>query len=164
MTDQPIRPFASDAAVRRVGEGLLDRSLPRDDWTHEAHLAACLWLLRERPDVVAERDLPAIIRAYNIATGTQNTDTAGYHETLTQLYIRGVRAFAATLPAGIALVDAVNALLGSAIADRNWPLCFYSRERLFSVAARRAWVEPDLAPRARSVSRNVQPVRRSTNG
>ena len=43
-TDHKPRLFADDAAVRRVGEGLLDRSLPRADWTHEAHLAACLWL------------------------------------------------------------------------------------------------------------------------
>ncbi|MDF8334206.1 hypothetical protein [Novosphingobium cyanobacteriorum] len=146
MTDHPIRPFPSDEAVRHVGEGLLDRTLPKEDWTHEAHLASCLWLLRERCDVVPERDLPAIISSYNLATGGENTDSAGYHETLTQLYARGVRAFNATLPADLPLVDAVNALLASEIAPRDWPLCFYSRERLFSVEARRGWVEPDLAP------------------
>ena len=56
-----------------------------------------------------------------------------------------MRAFAETLPADIALVDAANALLASAIAPRDWPLCFYSRERLFSVDARQGWIEPDLA-------------------
>ncbi|WP_225205760.1 hypothetical protein [Novosphingobium huizhouense] len=146
MTAQPIRPFASDDAVRHVAQGLLDRSLPKAEWTHEAHLAACLCLLREHPALVLERDLPGVIRAYNEAVGGKNTDSAGYHETLTQLYIRGVRAFAATLPAGASLVDAVNALLASEIGPRDWPLCFYSRERLFGVEARRHWVEPDLAP------------------
>lgn len=131
--------------MRRIGEGLLARTLPKAEWTHEAHLAACLWLLRERPGFVPETELPGVISAYNVAVGGENTDSAGYHETLTQLYIRGVRAFAAILPQGIALVDAVNALLTSEIGDRQWPLCFYSRERLFSVAARRGWVEPDLA-------------------
>ena len=43
------------------------------------------------------------------------------------------------------LVAAVNALLTSEIGDRQWPLCFYSQERLFGVEARRGWVEPDLA-------------------
>lgn len=146
MTDHPIRPFPSAEAVRHVGEGLLDRTLPKEEWTHEAHLAACLWLLRERPDIVPERDLPAIISSYNVAAGGENTDSAGYHETLTQLYVRGVRAFNATLPAGQPLAQAVNALLASEIAPRSWPLCFYSRERLFSVEARRGWAEPDLAP------------------
>ena len=57
-TDHPIRLFADDAEVRRVGEGLLARTLPRADWTHEAHLAACLWLVRERDDIALEADLP----------------------------------------------------------------------------------------------------------
>jgi hypothetical protein len=144
VTEFSIRPFADDAAVRRVGEGLLARTLPRAEWTHEAHLAACLWLLTERADVLPERDLPGIIRRYNVSVGGENTDSAGYHETLTQLYIRGVRMFLADC-AAVGLAGRVNALLASEIAPRNWPLQFYSRERLFSVAARRGWVGPDLA-------------------
>lgn len=144
MTDYSLRPFPNDAAVRRVGSGLLDRTLPKTAWTHEAHLAACLWLVRERPDILPERDLPAIIRAYNLAVGGENTDSAGYHETLTQLYVKTVRAFAATLPAGLSLVDATNTLLNSEFGPRDWPLSLYSRKRLFSVEARRSWVEPDL--------------------
>ena len=143
MTDHSIRFFADDAAVRRIGEGLLDRSLPKADWTHEAHLAACLWLLVERPDVVPERDLPRIIPAYNEAVGTANTDTSGYHETLTQLYARAIRDFAGKHPVGT-LTERVNALLASPIGPRDWPFAFYSRERLFSLEARRAWIEPDL--------------------
>ena len=145
MAAHSIRLFADDAAVRHVGEGLLARTLPKPEWTHEAHLAACLWLLRERPDFLPERDMPGTIRSYNEAVGGENTDSAGYHETLTQLYIRGVRAFAETLPEGTGLVAAVNALLTSEIGDRQWPLCFFSQERLFGVEARRGWVEPDLA-------------------
>lgn len=144
MTAHTIRPFASDAAIRRVGEGLLERSLPKAEWTHEAHLAASAWLLLERPDVLPERDLPGIIRAYNVAVGGVNDDTQGYHETLTQLYIRGVRRFLVSRDAS-SLVETVNALLASPIAPRDWPLRHYSRERLFSVAARLGWVEPDLA-------------------
>jgi hypothetical protein len=138
-----IRFFACDAAVRRVGLGLLDRTLPRADWTHEAHLAACAWLLLERPDILPERDLPAIIRGYNVAVGGVNDDTQGYHETLTQLYILGVRLFLAGCSEA-SLLGKVNALLASESARRDWPLRFYSRERLFSVEARRGWIEPDL--------------------
>lgn len=142
-TDDPT-PFRTDAAVRRVGQGLLDHSLAKAEWTHEAHLAACLWLLRERPDIVPERDLPAIISAYNVAVGGENTDSAGYHETLTQLYITAIRRFAADLPPSTALADAVQRLLKCGIAARDWPLRFYSRDRLFSVEARRHFVAPDL--------------------
>lgn len=144
MPTDALPPFRTDAAVRHVGQCLLDRSLAKAEWTHEAHLAACLWLLRERPDIAPERDLPAIIRAYNVAVGGENTDSAGYHETLTQLYIGAIRRFAATLPPETPLAEAVHRLLASEIAARDWPLRFYSRDRLFSVEARRHFVEPDL--------------------
>ena len=145
MTDHSLRLFADDAAVRHIGAGLLARTVPKPEWTHEAHLAACTWLVCERPDVAPERDLPGIIRAYNESVGGVNDDTQGYHETLTQLYIKGVRAFVA-MRSEEKLAARVNALLASEMGPRDWPLRFYSRERLFSVAARRGWVEPDLAP------------------
>lgn len=143
MTDYPIRLFADDAAVRRVGEGLVARTLPRSEWTHEAHLAACLWLLVERPDILLERDLPGIIRGYNESVGGVNDDTQGYHETITQLYIRGVLLFLPKCRAE-GLVERVNVLLTSPVGARDWPLRFYSPELLFSVTARRGWVEPDI--------------------
>ena len=142
----PPRLFATDADVRAVGCGLLDGSLPRASWTHEAHLAACLWLLRERPDICPERDLPGIIAGYNVAVGGRNSDSEGYHETITQLYIRAVRDFLAREDDGRPLVVLVNALLLSEFGHRDWPLTLYSRDRLFSVEARRSWVEPDLKP------------------
>ena len=145
MADPEIRFFSSEEAVRHVGDGLLACSLPKAEWTHEAHLAACLWLVEERRDILPERDLPGIIRAYNESVGGVNDDTQGYHETLTQLYIRGVRGFAARCPAS-GLLNRVNALLRSEIGPRAWPLSYYSRNLLFSPAARRGWVEPDLAP------------------
>lgn len=145
MPEYPIRLFADAADVRRIGTGLLDCTLPRADWTHEAHLAACLWLLTERPDILPERDLPAIIRRFNESVGGVNDDTQGYHETLTQLYIRGVRQFLAGCDA-VDLLARVNTLLAGPFGKRDWPLRFYSRDTLFSVAARRGWIEPDLAP------------------
>jgi hypothetical protein len=145
MTDHSIRFFDSAEAIRLVGEGLLARTLPKVEWTHEAHLAACAWLVLECPVVTPETDLPDIIRSYNVASGGENTDSAGYHETLTQLYILGVRRFLASCEAE-GLLAKVNALLASDMAPRDWPLRFYSRELLFSVPARRGWVEPDLVP------------------
>jgi hypothetical protein len=143
--DHSPRLFADDAAIRRVGEGLLDRTLPRAEWTHEAHLAACAWLILERPDIVPERDLPAIIRAYNESVGGVNDETQGYHETITQVSIRAVRCFLARTEGG-SLVERVNALLLAPEGRRDWPLRFYSPERLFSKEARLGWVQPDLGP------------------
>jgi hypothetical protein len=146
MTDYEPRLFASDGAIVRIGEGLLDCTLERSDWTHEAHLAACAWLILTRPDIVPERDLPAIIRRFNESVGGVNDETQGYHETITQVSIRAVRAFLARTAPDLPLTEKVNALLRADEGRRDWPLRFYSGELLFSVEARRAWVKPDLAP------------------
>ena len=45
MTDYEPSLFSSDAEIARLGEGLLDCSLERADWTHEAHLGATAYLL-----------------------------------------------------------------------------------------------------------------------
>lgn len=144
MTDYSPRLFSDDAAVRRIGEGLLACTLPREDWTHEAHLAACLWLLTERADFAIETELPGTIRRYNESVGGVNDDTQGYHETLTQLYIAGVRDWLCGDDLPPTLVERVNALLRSATGRRAWPLTLYSHELLFSVAARRALIAPDV--------------------
>lgn len=138
------RLFSCDRDIARVGEGLLGRSLPRADWTHEAHLAATCWLLATSRLENVERDLPQVIREYNLAVGGVNDDGQGYHETLTQLYIAGVRAHVGAQPPDQSLLVTVNLLLSSARGVRTWPLTFYTSERLFSVPARRTFVEPDL--------------------
>ncbi|AYV49140.1 hypothetical protein CFHF_12465 [Caulobacter flavus] len=131
--------------VARLAERLLDRSLPKAEWTHAAHLTATLRLVRTR-DQGLERDLPGIIRAYNEAVGGVNDDKSGYHETITQAYLAAIRAFAAALPAGTDDGAAAARLLATPLGDKAWPLAFWSRERLFSAEARRGWVDPDLAP------------------
>jgi hypothetical protein len=131
--------------VCRIGEGLIACTLTRPDWTHEAHLAACLYIVTQRPDIVPERDLPHLIRRFNESVGGVNSDTEGYHETITQIYIRGVRAFLARMDPARPLVEKVNTLLLAEEGRRDWPLRFYSAERLFSKEARLGWVEPDLA-------------------
>jgi hypothetical protein len=136
--------FTSDADIERIGRGLVDRSLPKSEWTHAAHFAAAFWLLRH-PDMDAVRDMPGLIRAYNEATGVSNTDTTGYHETITLGSLRAARAWLAARPHA-RLYEALEELLASVYGRSEWPLTYWSKEVLFSVAARRAWVEPDLRP------------------
>ena len=143
MSSFDIRLFHDDASIVAIGEGLFAATLPRDAWTHEAHLAACSWLVRDRANIDIERELPAIISAYNIACGGVNDDAQGYHETITQVYIAGVRAHLAEVATDLPLYEAVNRLLLSPRGTRDLPLRFYSKELLFSVPARRTFVPPD---------------------
>jgi hypothetical protein len=145
MTDHSPRLFTSDAEIERIGEGLLARTLPRADWTHEAHLAATTYLLVRQPDVDIDKRLPNIIRRYNESVGGVNSDTEGYHETITRVFLRGVRLFLAEADLSEPLHELVNDLLLSPMGKRDWPMRYYSPERLFSVEARREWTRPDLA-------------------
>ena len=135
----------TDDAVAELVRRLLDHSLPKAEWTHAAHMVATLRLVRTRNEGL-ERDMPRIIQTYNVAVGGVNDDHNGYHETITQAYLAAIRAFVATLPTGISDGEAAARLLATPMGDKQWPLGFWSRERLFSVEARRGWVEPDLAP------------------
>ncbi len=145
MTDHKPRLFHDDAEIVRIGQGLLARTLPRPDWTHEAHLAATIWLLTRRQDIDVDRRLPGLIRAYNESVGGVNSDTEGYHETITRLFLHGIRLFLAEADPEEPLVDLVNELLLSPMGRRDWPLRFYSPEKLFSLEARRNFVPPDIA-------------------
>ena len=145
MTDYKPRLFASDADVEHVAEAMIARTLPKPEWTHEAHLATTAYLLVRRPDIDLDRELPGLIRRYNESTGGVNSDSEGYHETITCVFLHGVRLFLAEAELEEPLHELVNELLLSPMGRRGWPLRFYSSERLFSVEARRDFVPPDIA-------------------
>lgn len=120
------------------------RTLPKPEWTHHAHLRVGLWhVITHAPDealtLLRER-----ISRYNESVGTMNTDDSGYHETVTAFYVKAIAAAIAGRDPDMALDD-LAALVIERIGAREYPLRFYSKERLFSVEARRQWVEPDLA-------------------
>lgn len=117
-----------------------DRTLGDAQWTHAAHLrVAWLHLARYELDEAHLRMRVGIIRL-NAAHGLAETEVRGYHETLTRVWLVLVRAARRRTPA----TDSASFLEAHGL-DRDAPLRFYSRERLFSVAARALYVPPDLA-------------------
>src|SRR5918992_1607799 len=120
-----------------------DCTLPREEWTHAAHLTVALWHLLQFdwPEAVAR--VRARIKRYNAAHGIVETPTGGYHETLTLFWLRAVRAFLeGERNEARSLVSLANELV--ATHDKDLPLRHYTRALLFSPEARARWVEPDL--------------------
>ena len=144
MTEFPVRHFLSADAVAHVGEGLLGCTLPREEWTHEAHLAATTYLVLRHPEIDLDIELRGIISRYNESVGTPNSDSEGYHDTITRAYLRGISLFVEEADVTRSIHDLVNELLMTPMGRRDWPLRFWSKDRLLSVEARRGWVEPDL--------------------
>ncbi|NNM75500.1 hypothetical protein HJG53_01070 [Sphingomonas sp. ID1715] len=142
MTDHSPRLFATAAEIRRLGEGLIACTLERARWTHEAHLGATLYLVVERPDLDLDAELPGFIRRFNESVGGKNTATEGYHHTITLTYLSAIRDHARETEVQ-ELRARTNALLLSERGRRDWPLRFYTAERLFSPEARLTYVPPE---------------------
>ena len=132
-----------DSELSRLARSFLDLSLDPGSFSHEAHLRVGLWYVLQFSPTEALERLRKNIRAFNTAAGGVNSDTEGYHETLTRLYLILIADVVDQRGRGFpddVLADRVVA----ALSDREIPAIYYSKERLFSVAARRAWLEPDL--------------------
>jgi len=138
-------PYTSNAQIETLFGKFADLSLPKPDWTHSAHFAAAIWLISD-PARHAEHEMPDMIRAYNTACGVPNSDTDGYHQTITFASIRLLQAFIDRRAPETPLFETLNAVIASPLGRSDWPLVFWSEAVLFSVQARHAWVEPDLQP------------------
>lgn len=123
-------------------EQFLAGTLPKSQWTHEAHLRVGLWHVKHHGADVAMNLLRKRIRAYNESVGTENTDSSGYHETITQFYVLMITRFLSTVDPDMS-IDRMSDQLIANYGDRNLSLTYYSKELLFSREARLRWVEPD---------------------
>jgi hypothetical protein len=140
--------YADVAAFIDEFEG---RRLPKARWTHEGHLVAGLWYVWRFGPAQALEHLRVGIRDHNVSVGTANTDSSGYHETITRLYVEGIGQLCSSSPGNV-FEEVLASLLSSPLARSEWPLSFYSADRLFSVQARREWVPPEKATDGPSVS------------
>jgi hypothetical protein len=139
-----IELYQSFEAIESFIVAFEARTLPKPRWTHQAHLLVALWYnLRHKADdalnIVREN-----IKRYNEAVGTQNTETSGYHETITVFYMWAVRKFIAHANPEASLVELANSLIRGKCAAKSFPFEYYSRDLLLSSEARMKWIEPDL--------------------
>ena len=136
----------TESDIKRIAMGVLELTHPYAEWTHAAHFAAALWLLRH-PDVLRRHGgMEPIIRRFNTAVGVPNTDTRGYHATITEASLRAAAHHLANAVPRAPLAPILAALLASPLGQSRWLLAYWSEPRLMSVEARRSWLEPDQAP------------------
>jgi hypothetical protein len=121
----------------------VDRTLPKSEWTHESHLRVGLWHVFHLGEGAAMDALRDRIKTYNESVGGKNTESEGYHETITQFYVITIAGFLRETDKTRPLPELADELIHYH-GDRNLPLRWYSKERLFSKEARLAYVAPDL--------------------
>ncbi|WP_203073585.1 hypothetical protein [Falsiroseomonas ponticola] len=128
-------------------QALRDATLPKARWTHKGHVAATAGLMLLHPGLPPEDALPGLIRRLNDSHGVPNNDMRGYHHTITLFFVAALRAALAADDASLPPHARVNAVLAGPLgAGKRIMASYWSEAVLFSVAARRGWVAPDLAP------------------
>lgn len=127
----------TDEAFARAFE---DGAVPPAEFTHLAHVRVAWVYLREAdsPDEALER-MRGAIRRFAAAAGASQK----YHETITVLWMRLLEDVRIQGASG----ELEEVLLTyPELANKDLPLQYYSRDRLFSDEARAAWLEPDRRP------------------
>ena len=118
-------------------------TLPKERWTHGAHLltGAC-YVHGLGRDAALER-MRVCVRRYNESVGGKNTDTSGYHETITVMWIRlldGLRREVGAMERAEFAKLAVERFVGEKDVFKR----YYDFDVVGSVEARREWVAPNL--------------------
>ena len=135
--------LASEEALDQFLEDFEQARIPFADWTHAAHIAMACCYIRKLPKADLLRTLRRNIKNYNVRGGGKNTDTSGYHETLTVLWLWVLADYLESFADGTPRLEQVMQAVEKFGANRLYPE-YYSYDVVKSVEARRRWMEPDV--------------------
>jgi len=137
----------------RVDDALLrqrfaDGTVPKDQWTHEAHVRMAWMLLNDLSFDEARKHMRRGVLRLNTLHGLDVIPDRGYHETITVAFLRLVDA---------AMREDVEKNIThrhsrdfcrqhSHLLEKRVILRHYSQQRIESRAAREAYLDPDQAP------------------
>jgi GNAT superfamily N-acetyltransferase len=139
---------APESSLQELVAAFCSLTLPKEGWTHRAHLRVGAWHVHHHGAVEALVLLRDRIRKFNAHHGGQNTESAGYHETITAAYVQLIDAFLRASASRGALERRVELLLAGPLAEKSLLFRYWSGAALMSTQARLSWLPPDLAPLA----------------
>lgn len=134
--------YSSNKEIIGLVKAFEDAKVSRDKWKHAEHLVVALHYvnvhtLGDAIERMRERLLNLLTNGFEVDL----TKEMPYHETLTVFWMQTVERFSREHPE-LSLVEKANSLIEK--FDKDYPLRFYSRDRLFSEEARAKFIEHDL--------------------
>jgi hypothetical protein len=132
--------YGRDEEIRALAEAFEDCSLPDEEFDHRAHLAVAVWYLSRMPAAEASRKMREGLLRF---LAHYEVDPQKYNETITQFWVRRLDKLLRESDPTLPLAERANQTIETA-GDSQTIFKYYSRERLFSEAARADWIEPDL--------------------
>ena len=132
--------------IEEIIAGFEAGTFPKEQWSHELHFLMALWYLHRFPAETAEDLIKNGIRNYNKKQGGMNTESAGYHETVTEFYIRVLTFFLNNFAEEKEFEQLWKIARKEEFTGKDYIFRFYSKEYLFDKKARKNWCKPDLRP------------------
>ena len=143
--------YKTENEISKIVESFENGTISRENWRHAEHLTVALYYLSHHDFDTALSKMREGIFNLLKAFAVDLKKEMPYHETLTVFWMRTVSDFADSKN-GAAILEKANELIEK--FDKDYPLRFYSRERLFSNEARAEFVEADLLKNQREVKRH----------
>jgi hypothetical protein len=132
---------------REIVLPFVTQRLPKELWTHQAHLQVGIWHLLTYGLEESIALLRARIILYNHSVGGINNGQSGYHETLTQFYLRFLNKQIDNLGSSCASFQEFCEKIGEGPMNNvSFIQQYYSEEQLNSVAYRATYFPPSNSP------------------
>lgn len=139
--------------------GFESAAIPKKEWHHREHIRMAFLYLRDLPFEEGLERIRSGIRALNRANGVADTESSGYHETVT---VAWAHIIAAAIEAhGPSESFDAFARENSHLLSKSLLRLYYTKERVLTSLARSSFVEPDLAPFPRRLGRPDHPLQPS---
>ena len=131
--------YVCDDEVSEVARRFESCEFDCAEFNHAKHLTVLVWYLSRLPMEKAQDAMRAAILKFSRHHGKSGI----YHETVTAFWVRLADGYLRGRPAETALHTLANEVVAR-FDDKDLIYRCYSRERILSLEARAAWLEPDL--------------------
>jgi len=136
------RKYETEDDIVDLVSAFEDATISREDWKHREHLIVALYYVSHHDaETALDKMRHGILNLLANGFKVDLTKEMPYHETITVFWIRTLADFHASSN-GTSLVAKVVEIAER--FDKDYPLRFYSRERLFSDGARAKFIAGDL--------------------
>jgi hypothetical protein len=135
----------SEAEISAFLAGFEDGSLPKERWTHAAHILGGACYVHRLGEAAALDHMRMCVKRYNEAVGGKNTATSGYHETVTAFWIKLLHAFLLEKQP-IDRAEFATLTVEHYASQRDIYQRYYDFDVVASTEARARWIPPNLKP------------------
>ncbi len=132
--------YKTETEITNIVESFEACTISREAWKHAEHLTVATHYALNHDYIIAYDKMKSGIFKLLNAFGVDLNVEMPYHETLTVFWLKTVFDYINANP-NKSSIEITNEIIET--FDKDYPLKFYSRKRLFSVEAKNGFIEAD---------------------